>query len=65
MSARSDQALAAEMLQDELRDLLVLAVVGDHVRWVLVDDGAASSPTGWPRPYRSGVHWPIGWRSTW
>jgi starvation-inducible DNA-binding protein len=28
---------AAE-LQGELRDLLCLAVVGDHVRWVLVDD---------------------------
>jgi starvation-inducible DNA-binding protein len=28
---------AAE-LQRELRDLLSLAVVGDHVRWVLVDD---------------------------
>jgi hypothetical protein len=25
-------------LQQELRDLLCLAVVGDHVRWVLVDD---------------------------
>jgi starvation-inducible DNA-binding protein len=41
MSTRSEQALAAEMLQDELRDLLSLAVVGDHVRWVLVDDEAA------------------------
>jgi starvation-inducible DNA-binding protein len=41
MSTRSEQALAAEMLQDELRDLLALAVAGDHVRWVLVDDGAA------------------------
>ena len=28
---------AAE-LQGELRDLLCLAVVGDHVRWVLADD---------------------------
>ena len=28
---------AAE-LQRELRDLLCLAVVGDHVRWVLIDD---------------------------
>jgi starvation-inducible DNA-binding protein len=25
-------------LQQELRDLLCLAVVGDHVRWALVDD---------------------------
>lgn len=25
-------------LQEELRDLLCLAVVGDHIRWVLVDD---------------------------
>jgi starvation-inducible DNA-binding protein len=41
MNTRSEQALAAEMLQEELRDLLSLAVAGDHVRWVLVDDGAA------------------------
>ena len=41
MTARSDQVPTAEMLQDELRDLLSLAVAGDHVRWVLVDDGAA------------------------
>ena len=41
MSERSDPALAAEELQDELRDLLAMAVVGDHVRWVAVDDGAA------------------------
>jgi starvation-inducible DNA-binding protein len=41
MSARLNRTPAAEMLQDELRDLLSLAVAGDHVRWVLVDDGAA------------------------
>jgi starvation-inducible DNA-binding protein len=28
-------------LQSELRDLLCLAVVGDHVRWVLVGDEAS------------------------
>jgi starvation-inducible DNA-binding protein len=28
----------AAVLQRELRDLLCLAVVGDHIRWVLVDD---------------------------
>jgi starvation-inducible DNA-binding protein len=28
----------ADELQRELRDLLCLAVVGDHLRWVLVDD---------------------------
>lgn len=28
----------APELQRELRDLLCLAVVGDHIRWVLVDD---------------------------
>jgi starvation-inducible DNA-binding protein len=28
----------AEELQDEMRELLSLAVLGDHVRWVLVDD---------------------------
>jgi starvation-inducible DNA-binding protein len=34
---RIAQGRGAE-LQQELRDLLSLAVVGDHVRWVLVDD---------------------------
>lgn len=34
---RIAEGRAAE-LQRELRDLLCLAVVGDHVRWVLVDD---------------------------
>jgi starvation-inducible DNA-binding protein len=28
----------ADELQEEMRDLLSLAVFGDHVRWVLVDD---------------------------
>jgi hypothetical protein len=39
---------AAE-LQGELRDLLSLAVVGDHVRWVLVDDDGdlAAWLAGW------------------
>ena len=32
--------LANEELQEELRDLLALAVVGDHVRWVVVGDEA-------------------------
>ena len=32
-----EQGQAAE-LQRELRDLLSLAIVGDHIRWVLVDD---------------------------
>jgi DNA-binding ferritin-like protein len=31
-------ARGAVELQRQLRDLLCLAVVGDHVRWVLVDD---------------------------
>ncbi len=37
MTTSSDQ-VAAEELQGELRDLLCLAVVGDHVRWVLTGD---------------------------
>ena len=36
-TSRFGQGAAVE-LQRELRDLLCLAVVGDHVRWVLVDD---------------------------
>jgi starvation-inducible DNA-binding protein len=35
-----EQGFAKEELQEELRDLLDLAVVGDHLRWVLVGDGA-------------------------
>ena len=35
MIVEEDQAAG---LQRELRDLLSLAVVGDHIRWVLVDD---------------------------
>ena len=40
MTEHFDRGLAAEELQEELRELLGLAVVGDHVRWVLVGDGA-------------------------
>ena len=36
--SRVAQGGAAE-LQRELRDLLCLAVVGDHIRWVVVGDG--------------------------
>jgi starvation-inducible DNA-binding protein len=40
MTTRSSGQVVAD-LQAELRDLLCLAVVGDHVRWVLIgDDGA-------------------------
>jgi len=39
---RNDRGAAADELQRELRDLLCLAVVGDHVRWVLTGDGAAA-----------------------
>jgi hypothetical protein len=35
MSARSGYE---SELQRQLRDLISLAVVGDHVRWVLMDD---------------------------
>jgi hypothetical protein len=59
------QGLATEELQEELRDLLGLAVVGDQVRWVVVGDEAGGSPTGWPRPFRSGAPWPTGCRRTW
>jgi starvation-inducible DNA-binding protein len=40
MTEHVDHGLAAEELQGELRDLLCLAVVGDHVRWVLIGDEA-------------------------
>jgi hypothetical protein len=38
MTAGSHEGLAVRELQGQLRDLLCLAVVGDHVRWVLTDD---------------------------
>jgi starvation-inducible DNA-binding protein len=40
MTELSDRGLADEELQDELRDLLALAVAGDHLRWVVVGDEA-------------------------
>jgi starvation-inducible DNA-binding protein len=41
MTEHFDQGGAdAEDLQEELRDLLSLAVVGDHIRWVLTGDDA-------------------------
>jgi starvation-inducible DNA-binding protein len=41
MTGRTDGNPGADELQRELRDLLCLAVVGDHVRWVVTgNDGA-------------------------
>lgn len=39
MSPGSREGMAVRELQGLLRDLLCLAVVGDHVRWVLAGDG--------------------------
>ena len=38
MSPRRDRWIDESALQRVLRDLLCLAVVGDHVRWVVTDD---------------------------
>jgi starvation-inducible DNA-binding protein len=38
MTEHSDRGLADEELQEQLRDLLALAVAGDHLRWVVVGD---------------------------
>ncbi len=38
MTAGSREGLAVREIQGQLRDLLCLAVVGDHVRWVLTGD---------------------------
>ena len=38
MSLNSDRWVDENALQHQLRDLVCLAVVGDHVRWVLTDD---------------------------
>jgi hypothetical protein len=35
------RAALADELQTELQDLLCLAIVGDHVRWVLTGDEVA------------------------
>lgn len=40
MVERSDQMSPARELQGELQDLLCLAVVGDHVRWVVTGDAS-------------------------
>jgi starvation-inducible DNA-binding protein len=41
MSTTLERPLPADVLQAELRDLLCLAVLGDHIRWVLTGDDAA------------------------
>jgi DNA-binding ferritin-like protein len=41
VTAQLDPRLAAGELQGELRDLLCLAVLGDHVRWVLTGPDTA------------------------
>lgn len=41
MAEDLDPGLSTDELQAELRDLVALAVVGDHVRWVLSGNGAA------------------------
>jgi starvation-inducible DNA-binding protein len=41
MNGQLDARLDPDDLQGELRDLLSLAVVGDHVRWVVTGEGAA------------------------
>jgi starvation-inducible DNA-binding protein len=38
MSERIDRGGATDLLQRQLRDLLCLAVVGDHVRWVVTGE---------------------------
>ena len=38
MSAHHERWVDENALQHQLRDLICLAVVGDHVRWVLTDD---------------------------
>jgi hypothetical protein len=40
VAERSLETSITNELQGELVDLLCLAVVGDHVRWVLIGDGA-------------------------
>jgi hypothetical protein len=58
MAKRSEQAATADQLQEELRDLLSLAVVSDHARWVLVGDEVSGWPNGWPTPLDNGGNAP-------
>jgi starvation-inducible DNA-binding protein len=46
VTERVDQDLTIDEMQAELRDLLCLAVVGDHVRWVVTGDETAEL-AGW------------------
>lgn len=46
MTKQSARAEMNDELQQELRDLLCLAVAGDHTRWVLSGEGTAEL-TGW------------------
>jgi starvation-inducible DNA-binding protein len=46
MAESLDRAALADVLQTELQDLLCLAIVGDHVRWVLAGDEVAGLE-GW------------------
>jgi starvation-inducible DNA-binding protein len=46
VNAAFHQRVAEDDLQRQLRDLLCLAVVGDHVRWVLTGEGSAEL-AGW------------------
>jgi starvation-inducible DNA-binding protein len=41
MTHQFDERLDPDDLQGELRDLLSLAVAGDHIRWVVAGEGAA------------------------
>jgi hypothetical protein len=52
MSPHRDRSVDENALQHQLRDLVCLAVVGDHVRWVLTDDDEladwlAEAPAQW------------------
>ena len=63
MSMPFDRQANESELQEQLRDLICLAVVGDHVRWVLTDkdelgDWLARQPA-------SGGGGQIGWRRSW
>jgi hypothetical protein len=67
---RSDQPVDIEELQCQLRDLLCLAVVGDHIRWVLAGDETTELAGGWQASQGSGgpglTRWPgISWHWAW
>ena len=60
-----DRHVTDDELQRELRDLLTLAVVGDHVRWVLTGADASELADWLGDAIVEWRAWADKWRSSW